>query len=68
MVLDLDSYLERLIDKRELLSEKAVHLVCLKLKEVLVQESNVHHISTPVTVVGDVHGSVVLGKRAIITS
>lgn len=30
--------------------------LCLKLKEILIKESNVVYISSPVTVVGDIHG------------
>ena len=54
--MNLDACLDKLIQKRELLSELAVKCICAKIKEILLQESNVHHIQAPVTVVGDVHG------------
>mgnify|MGYP001130926901 CR=1 FL=1 len=52
---NLDECIER-VTNRELLATQVIKLVCEKLKEVLLTESNVHHISSPVTVVGDVHG------------
>lgn len=53
---DLDRFIEQLLTKRQLLTEEEVKEVCDRLKEVLARESNVHHIQSPVTVVGDVHG------------
>ena len=38
-----------------LISSQVRHL-CEKAKEILLQESNVHTVSCPVTVCGDVHG------------
>lgn len=41
------------------LSSSLMHLcleICEKTKELLMRESNVVHISAPVTVVGDIHG------------
>ncbi|KAJ3363034.1 putative serine/threonine protein phosphatase [Allomyces javanicus] len=54
-MLDLDACISRLL-QRQLLAEVVVRDVCAKLKEALLKESNIQHISTPVTVVGDVHG------------
>jgi hypothetical protein len=54
--MQLDKFIEDLIDERKLLSEEDVKNVCEKLKEILCHESNVLHIQAPVTVVGDVHG------------
>lgn len=53
--MELDRCLERLL-AGELLPEATLRALCFKLKERLVKESNVVHISTPVTVVGDIHG------------
>eukprot|EP00732_Lithocolla_globosa_P005696 Lithocolla_globosa_v1_NODE_6081_length_1139_cov_5.972325.p1 type:complete len:308 gc:universal NODE_6081_length_1139_cov_5.972325:52-975(+) len=53
--LDIDACIERVLNG-ELLGEALVHDICSKLKEILIDESNVHKISSPVTVVGDVHG------------
>jgi hypothetical protein len=40
--------------------------ICEKTKEVLMRESNVVHISAPVTVVGDIHGFVI--SRRLLSS
>lgn len=53
---NVDAYLDQLLTRRQLLDERAVRLVCGKVKELLARESNVKHIQAPVTVVGDVHG------------
>ncbi|CCK69791.1 putative serine/threonine-protein kinase PPG1 KNAG_0D00380 [Huiozyma naganishii CBS 8797] len=53
--MELDQCLEHLY-KGQLLPEITIQALCFKLKEMLVKESNVIHISTPVTVVGDMHG------------
>lgn len=53
--LDLDSMIEQLY-KKQLLAEPLVELVCTKVKELLMMESNVVKIQAPVTVVGDIHG------------
>ena len=53
---NLDECIERIIKRRELLPEQVIKALCHDLKELLLQESNVVHISTPVTVVGDIHG------------
>ncbi|KAF3166186.1 putative serine/threonine protein phosphatase [Arthrobotrys musiformis] len=52
---DLDACIERLY-KRELLAEPVIEAICAKTKELLMRESNVVHILSPVTVVGDIHG------------
>lgn len=39
-----------------LLSEDDIKFVCQKLVEVLLNEPNIRPVSTPVTLVGDVHG------------
>jgi len=55
MALNLDKCIEQLY-RCEILPEATVKQLCDKLKEVLIYESNVQNISSPVTVVGDVHG------------
>ena len=55
MPFQLDECIDRLM-KKELLAETAIREICEKSKEILMRESNVVHISAPVTVVGDIHG------------
>ncbi|CEP03854.1 hypothetical protein PBRA_003461 [Plasmodiophora brassicae] len=55
VVADLDAFIEAL-RAGKLLSEAACVFVCEKATEVLVLEDNIHQVSTPVTLVGDVHG------------
>ncbi|ORZ38155.1 Metallo-dependent phosphatase-like protein [Catenaria anguillulae PL171] len=55
MGIDLDQCIERLY-ARQLLDARVVKLICEQLTEVLVLESNIQNLSTPITVVGDVHG------------
>ncbi|EPB89303.1 serine/threonine-protein phosphatase [Mucor circinelloides 1006PhL] len=55
VALDLDACLERLY-KKQLLAECVLKEICERTKELLISESNVVHISAPVTVVGDIHG------------
>ena len=52
---DPDACIQRLL-KKQLLHEALLREICEKTKEVLMQESNVVHVSAPVTVVGDIHG------------
>lgn len=53
---NLDECIERILNHRELLPEPVIGALCHQLKDLLVHESNVVHISAPVTVVGDIHG------------
>lgn len=53
--MDLDAMIEQLY-KKQLLAEPLVELLCTKMKELLMTESNVVKIQAPVTVVGDIHG------------
>eukprot|EP00299_Pterocystis_sp_00344_P019558 c9687_g1_i2.p1 GENE.c9687_g1_i2~~c9687_g1_i2.p1 ORF type:complete len:316 (-),score=66.65 c9687_g1_i2:95-1042(-) len=53
--MDVDKLLERLF-RRELISEREILLLCANLKVILMEESNVVHITPPVTIVGDIHG------------
>ncbi|ELR17485.1 serine/threonineprotein phosphatase PP2A, putative [Acanthamoeba castellanii str. Neff] len=54
-MLDLDACIEKLY-KCEPISEHAVKWICEKVRELLVNEPNVLCLSSPLTVVGDVHG------------
>ena len=53
--LNVDSYLQTLRDG-SCLPERDLRMVCEKVKEILIEESNVQPISAPVTVCGDIHG------------
>jgi len=55
MAFSLDECIEKLLTK-QLLVEALIKEICEKTKELLMRESNVVHISAPVTVVGDIHG------------
>lgn len=52
---NLDECIEKLL-RKQLLGEPLLREICEKTKEVLMRESNVVHVSAPVTVVGDIHG------------
>ncbi|KAI8897790.1 Serine/threonine-protein phosphatase 2A catalytic subunit beta isoform [Globomyces pollinis-pini] len=52
---ELDSWINQLKSCKQL-SEEQVNQLCEKAKEILIQESNVQQVQTPVTVCGDVHG------------
>jgi serine/threonine-protein phosphatase 6 catalytic subunit len=53
--MDLDRYIDLLKDG-QCLPERDLRQVCEKVKEILIEESNVQPVSAPVTVCGDVHG------------
>ncbi|ODV95921.1 hypothetical protein PACTADRAFT_56394 [Pachysolen tannophilus NRRL Y-2460] len=53
--LNLDQCLEQLYNNN-LLGEELIKKLCFKLKELLITESNIVHLQTPITVVGDIHG------------
>ena len=50
MALDLDACIEKLLNK-QLLVDTILKEICERTKELLMMESNVVHISAPVTVV-----------------
>jgi len=53
--MDIDQCIEKLMNC-EIIDEIAIKYICEKVKELLIEESNVHSVRSPVTVVGDVHG------------
>lgn len=52
---DLDRQIELLYDCKQI-EETEVKVLCDKAKELLVNEGNIQHISTPITICGDLHG------------
>nr|CAD7601913.1 unnamed protein product [Timema genevievae] len=52
---DLDLQIEQL-KKCEIIKECQVKALCAKAREILVEESNVQRVDSPVTVCGDIHG------------
>lgn len=54
---NLDVCIEQLM-RKQVLHEAVLREICEKTKEVLMRESNVVHVSAPITVVGDIHGCV----------
>ena len=52
---DIDQWLETLKGGR-CIPEKDLRLLCDKVKEILLEEPNVQHVATPVTICGDIHG------------
>lgn len=54
-MVDIDLCLDQLLGG-QVLSERNLRLLCVKIKEIMVTESNVHHVRAPVTLVGDLHG------------
>jgi serine/threonine-protein phosphatase 2A catalytic subunit len=51
----LDSQIDLLLDCKPL-PEDSIKALCEKAKEILVNESNVQPVRTPVTICGDIHG------------
>jgi len=52
---DVDEHISSL-KQCKIISEDAVKALCEKAKEILMEESNVHHVPIPAVVVGDIHG------------
>ena len=52
---DLDRQIEQL-KKCEYIKESEVKALCAKARDILIEESNVQRISSPITVCGDIHG------------
>lgn len=55
---NLDSWIAHTLDGG-ILPERDIQILCEKVKEILIDESNVVHVSAPVNVCGDLHGSFV---------
>ncbi|CAI5948129.1 unnamed protein product [Closterium sp. NIES-64] len=55
MGLDLDAWIEK-VKRCEYLMEDELKQLCEYVKEILVEESNVQAVNSPVTVCGDIHG------------
>lgn len=53
--LNLDAAIEK-IYKGEILPELLIKETCDKLKELMIYQSNVQIVSSPITVVGDIQG------------
>lgn len=53
--MDVDKFIGKL-KKVEILTQREVRALCRKVKEILVEESNVQPVSAPVVVAGDIHG------------
>ncbi|KAI8805476.1 Metallo-dependent phosphatase-like protein [Cladochytrium replicatum] len=52
---DLDRQIEQLC-RCEIIKESEVKELCLKAREILIEESNVQRVDAPVTICGDIHG------------
>ncbi|CAA3015138.1 serine threonine- phosphatase PP2A-2 catalytic subunit [Olea europaea subsp. europaea] len=52
---NIDEQISQLMECKPL-SEQDVRLVCEKAKEILIEESNVQPVKSPVTICGDIHG------------
>ena len=53
--MDIDECISMIKDGK-ILSEKQLRIVCEKVKELLIEESNVQPVNSPVTICGDIHG------------
>jgi len=52
---DVDHWLKTVKDGG-VLPERDLRILCEKVKEILIEESNVQPVSAPVTICGDIHG------------
>ncbi len=52
---DINTWIDQL-KRCEYIKESEVKALCNKAKEILLEESNVQHVESPVTVCGDIHG------------
>jgi serine/threonine-protein phosphatase 6 catalytic subunit len=52
---DVDRWLATL-KEGQVLPERDLRLLCEKIKEILIEESNVQPVSAPTTICGDIHG------------
>ena len=52
---DLDEWIEQLMECKYL-SESQMSALCARVIEILIEESNIQPVSSPVTICGDIHG------------
>ena len=52
---NVDQWLEN-VKNGGVLPERDLRILCEKVKEILIEESNVQPVSAPVTICGDIHG------------
>lgn len=52
---DIDNWLET-VKSGTILPERELRVLCEKVKEILIEESNVQPVKAPVTICGDIHG------------
>ena len=52
---DIDGWLET-VKGGTILPERELRILCEKVKEILIEESNVQPVAAPVTICGDIHG------------
>lgn len=52
---DIDNWLET-VKNGTILPERELRILCEKVKEILIEESNVQPVKAPVTICGDIHG------------
>lgn len=53
--MDIDACIAKIKDAK-ILTERELRLVCEKVKELVIEESNVQPVNAPVTICGDIHG------------
>lgn len=52
---NIDQWLDT-VKSGKCLAERDLRILCEKIKEILIEESNVQPVSAPVTICGDIHG------------
>jgi serine/threonine-protein phosphatase 6 catalytic subunit len=50
-----DRWISQLLECKHL-SEREMKLLCARVREILVEESNIQPVRAPVTIAGDIHG------------
>lgn len=61
---DLDKWVE-IVKECKYLPENELKKLCEIVSALLLEESNIQPVSTPVTVCGDIHGQVTFGTKTI---